>query len=440
MKHLVIFILALVIYSNNAVAESKEEEQEKELLTITLEELLSVSTSSEAAARFYLSENFPPSKNTVNIALLVPLTYETERSLKIIKASREVASEVNRLGGISGKKLSIIAVDDQSDSSSRKLVEEIILKYHVKAIIGPFTSARSIEIYDKLARPYSIPMLLPAANANKISTIDDKDLIFRLTATNRQISQSVRRYLRNNSLKKVAVFYQRDIFGNELVKDIESLFGEVDSEHLYMHSMSSFVDYNKIELKDIINSLSEQKFEAVYFPLNYKLEKIVIEQIRKYWKGKYPILILPNFTVNELNKPSSDSKAQLCVLSVVSYIPQESPVVGFKESNMRFRKEADSTQLLIEDAIQILSLALAHQANHSAPLNTSIREVTFSRVSRFSENSNIIAIKEENKGFKGKSGLIHFDEQGDNVNIKIRLSDISTVFGAGCSIPTFPSN
>lgn len=440
MKHLVIFILALVINSNNAVAESKEEEQEKELLTITLEELLSVSTNSEAEARFYLSENFPPSKNTVNVALLLPLTYETERSLKIIKASREAASEVNRLGGISGKKLSIIVVDDQADSSLRRLVEEIILKYHIKAIIGPFTSARSIEIYDKLARPHSIPMLLPAANANKISTIDDKDLIFRLTATNRQISQSVRRYLRANSLKKVAVFYQRDIFGNELVKDIESLFGEIDSEHLYMHSMSSFVDYKKIELKDVISSLSAQKFEAVYFPLNYKLEKIVIEQIRKYWKGKYPILILPNFTINELNKPSSDSKAQLCVLSVVSYIPQQNPGADSKESNIQSRKKTDSTQLLIEDAIQILSSALNHQVNQSAPLNTSIREVTFSRVSRLAEKSNNMTMKEEIKGFKGKSGLIYFDEQGDNVNIKIKLSDISTAFGAGCSIPAFTSN
>ena len=440
MKHLVIFIWALVIYSNNAFAEKKEEQQEKELLTITLEELLNVSTNPEAPARLYLSENFPPSKYTINIALLVPLTYEKEKSLKIINSSRKIASEINNSGGISEKKLSVIVADDQFDASLSKLVEEAIHNYQIKAIIGPFTSAQSINIYNQQARAHSIPMLLPAANANKISAIDDKDLIFRLTATNKQISQSVHRYLESNQLKKVAVFYQRDVFGSELVTDIESLLNGTDSEHLYMYSMSSFVDYKKMELKDVIKSLSEQEYEAVYLPLNYELEKIVINQISKYWKGKFPIIILPNYSDNEVVNPPSDSATHLCVLSVVPYVSQESSLLSSKYNNNQAGKETGSTQVLIEDSIELLSLALKYQAKQSVALNTAIREVTLSRVSSFSENSNSSGIKEENKRFKGQSGMIYFDERGDNANVKIKLSDISEIFGAGCLIPSFPSN
>ena len=128
--------------------------------------------------------------------------------------------DINEEGGIGGKKLTLLKVDDASEVTSgmaaaRRLTEND----SVRAVIGHKSSYISIPasaIYEEAG----LVMLSPASTSPELTGNDSKS-IFRMIPNDEVIAEKVAEYLMNQGLEKIVLFYTKDSYGKGLADAFE---------------------------------------------------------------------------------------------------------------------------------------------------------------------------------------------------------------------------
>jgi branched-chain amino acid transport system substrate-binding protein len=126
----------------------------------------------------------------------------TDRGVKM------AMEEVNAAGGIGGKKLELLTLDDQGkQDEARTAVTKLITQDKVIAILGEVASSRSIAMAS-VAQQYSIPMISPASTN---PTVTEKgDYIFRVCFIDPFQGTVMAKFALNNlKAKRVAIL--RDV-------------------------------------------------------------------------------------------------------------------------------------------------------------------------------------------------------------------------------------
>jgi branched-chain amino acid transport system substrate-binding protein len=92
--------------------------------------------------------------------------------------ARLAIDEINRAGGVLGKKLSLLAEDDRNEpSEAASAVSKLITRNHVVALIGENASSRSLAAAP-IAQNYGVPMVSPSST--NVEVTKKGDYIFRV--------------------------------------------------------------------------------------------------------------------------------------------------------------------------------------------------------------------------------------------------------------------
>ena len=102
------------------------------------------------------------SSDSIKIGLVFSLTGATAITEECMYNSAVLAiEEINKAGGINGKKLEYVVKDYATDADKAVTVcKEMILQDEVSAIVGPYTSAARVAI-EPILEEYDIPMIYP---------------------------------------------------------------------------------------------------------------------------------------------------------------------------------------------------------------------------------------------------------------------------------------
>jgi branched-chain amino acid transport system substrate-binding protein len=129
------------------------------------------------------------SKNTVKIAVVVPIGGNVNVAKEILRGVAQYQNEVNQGSGIQGKLLEIlIANDDNEPAIARSIAERLVKDTDILAVIGHQSSDVSIAaapIYVK----GNLVMVSPTSYARNLSSIGKT--IFRTTPSSRAIAASL---------------------------------------------------------------------------------------------------------------------------------------------------------------------------------------------------------------------------------------------------------
>ena len=410
---------------------------ESELLSLSLQELMHVTVNQRNKPKLYFSKTNPPTKETINIALIVPLSFEREQSVEVIAAARIAAKEINNKGGIDGKRLTVIVADDHFDRENLvKLVKQMVNDYQIKAIIGPFTSKQSIDLSDMITKQLKLPMLLPAANANAITQIDDEDRLFRVSARNAQLADVIVKFLKQRKVTKLGIFYQRDVFGNEITEHVEHTFSSDGGDVLLKYPMSGFVNYKGFDLKNEIARLKNQKVQAIFLPLIYNQSELVVSQITKYWESELPDLIFAEHASQKQSLKSVTKGRNLCVFASVPYQHDKRPAILSGVEEVLNTQFATYTAAYVYDTTYLLGAALAYQQRFDVELSHAIREVSSLEGPIVSASTwPVITHASSSYQFVGQSGKINFDEYGDNQFVVNKVQPFHQFYGDRCLEP-----
>ncbi len=132
------------------------------------------------------------------------------------KTAVMVADQINKAGGIGGKKLELIVYDTEGDATKANLaVKKLINQDKVCAVIGPSLSGTSMAVVP-LAAQFKTPLISVAASY-KI-TWDDKankprQWVFKTPQTDTMAVEAIYTHLKKRGINKIAIMSVTSGFG-----------------------------------------------------------------------------------------------------------------------------------------------------------------------------------------------------------------------------------
>ena len=185
--------------------------------------------------------------------------------------------EVNRAGGLLGKKIRVIVEDDQGKpEEAQTVVTKLINKDRVVAVLGEVASSRSLAAAP-VCQSNRIPMITPSSTNPKVTQIGD--FIFRVCFID-PFQGFVMAKFAAESLKIKNVAILRDIkndysvgLADVFVENFTKMGGKIVSDQSYSEGDTYFSAQ--------LTSIQAAKPEAIFVPGYYTEAGLVARQARK---------------------------------------------------------------------------------------------------------------------------------------------------------------
>ena len=162
------------------------------------------------------------SKNTILLGQSLPLSGPSAQIGKKYQAGAQAwFNEVNRQGGINGKKIRLISLDDQYEPELTIInTKRLLEKPNLLALFGYVGTPTTKEILPFIEER-KIPLIAPLTGA---SILRDKNLkmVVNLRASYQMEIDKIVESLVRNARQKIAIIYQDDAFGKDGLKSAES--------------------------------------------------------------------------------------------------------------------------------------------------------------------------------------------------------------------------
>lgn len=185
--------------------------------------------------------------------------------------------QINAAGGIKGKKLEVIALDDQGKpEEAATAVTKLITQNGVTAILGEVASSRSLAMAP-IAQQHGIPMITPSSTNPKVTQIGD--FIFRVCFIDPFQGHVMAKFAAENlKLKKVAIL--RDVkndYSVGLANFFSETFKKAGGEIVIDQSYSA----GDMDFKSQLTAIRAKAPEAIFVPGYYTEVGLIGRQARE---------------------------------------------------------------------------------------------------------------------------------------------------------------
>ncbi len=174
--------------------------------------------------------------------------------------------EVNKAGGVRGKKVKVIYEDDKSNpTEASNKVRQLIDRDKVIAILGEVASSRSLA-GGAIAQQKKIPMVTPSSTAVEVTK--GRDFVFRACFTDEQQGDVAARFVAETLKKKKAaiLFAAQDDYSAGLARTFRTHFtkagGEIVIEKGFQNNETNFATY--------MDQIKTANPEVIFAPVYYK--------------------------------------------------------------------------------------------------------------------------------------------------------------------------
>lgn len=172
-----------------------------------------------AVAATVLGLAVPALAEDVKVGILGDITGPIESLAPPIVAGAQLAfDEVNAQGGIlGGGKVIVVTGDSACDPSvAGPAADKMVNTDQVTAIVGAFCTGATIGAATAAGIPGGVVQISPSASAPALTTLDDKDLVFRTTPSDAFQGVKMADLLIAKGIKDVAVTYVNNDYGKGL--------------------------------------------------------------------------------------------------------------------------------------------------------------------------------------------------------------------------------
>jgi len=186
-------------------------------------------------------------------------------------------NQINAAGGIKGKKVQVISLDDQGKpDEAATAVTKLITQNGVSAILGEVASSRSMAMAP-IAQHHKIPMITPSSTNPKVTELGDH--IFRVCFID-PFQGTVMAKFAHETLKVRKVAILRDV-KNDYSVGLSNFFAEtfkkLGGEILVDQSYSA----GDIDFKSQLTAIRAKAPEAIFVPGYYTEVGLIARQARE---------------------------------------------------------------------------------------------------------------------------------------------------------------
>lgn len=278
------------------------------------------------------------------------------------KGVRLAIDETNAAGGVKGKKIKLITLDDQGkNEEAAAAVTRLITQNQVIAILGGVASGRT-KAAAPIAQNHKIPFISPASTNPDITKIGDH--IFRICFIDPFQGLVMSKFARENlQVKKVAVL--RDVkndysvgLADAFIQDFKKRGGEIILDVSYQAG--------DIDFKAQLTQIRSKNPEAIYIPGYYTEVGLIAQQARQLGL-KVPLMGGDGWDsdkLSEIGKEAINGNYYSNHYTTESTEPQVTEFIKkFKE---KYNETPDALAALGYDAAKILMAALEKSPDLSA--------------------------------------------------------------------------
>ena len=320
--------------------------------------------------------------------------------------------EVNKAGGINGKKIKLVVSDNKSEpSEAGNAVDKLISQDKAIAIIGPATSV-AVAASSQIVTDAKIPLMAPVASAENITVKDGKtkQFIFRACFIDPFQGTVMASFAKDTlKAKKVAILIDNS---SNYAKDLNLFFktafvknnGLITAEESYLQKDTDF--------KATLTKIRSSNPDMIYIPGYYEDVGMIVKQAREI--GFYgPIAGGDGWDspkLVEIAGPAALNGTYFC--SGYSAQDQEPSIQKFiKNYKTMFNVEPDSFAIHGYDAVMIVieaikragttdGVKLAAEIAKTKDLHVATGKVTFDERHNPLKSAIIIEMKDGKQVFK----------------------------------------
>ena len=183
--------------------------------------LISLSIASTSAQQSN-TQKPPDGGNTILLGQSLPLSGPSAQIGKKYQAGAQAwFNEVNRQGGINGKEIKLISLDDQYEPDlTIKNTKTLLAKPNLLALFGYVGTPTTKEILP-IIEAKKVPLIAPLTGA-LILRQEELKMVVNLRASYQMEIDKIVDSLVRNARQKIAIVYQDDAFGKDGLKSAES--------------------------------------------------------------------------------------------------------------------------------------------------------------------------------------------------------------------------
>jgi len=152
-------------------------------------------------------------QDTIKIGVTQPLTGAFAASGNYVTQGAKLAEEeINKAGGVLGKKIELIVEDNKSNPTEAvATAEKLIVKDKVPVMMGAWSSTLTLAVMPKLEE-YKVPMLVETSSSGKITT-SGNPYVFRISPTSEMEAKAFTPLFQSLGIKQADFLATNNDFG-----------------------------------------------------------------------------------------------------------------------------------------------------------------------------------------------------------------------------------
>ncbi|MET0940189.1 MAG: ABC transporter substrate-binding protein [Mesorhizobium sp.] len=144
----------------------------------------------------------------------------------IHEGAKLAVKQINEQGGILGGQLVMVQGDSTcaDATAASNAADRMVNAEKVTALVGPLCSGETIAAANSAAIPGGVVIVSPAATSPALTTLDDKDLVFRTTPSDAYSGNVLAHLLKTKGHDNIAITYVNNDYGKGFADALEAAF------------------------------------------------------------------------------------------------------------------------------------------------------------------------------------------------------------------------
>ena len=255
--------------------------------------------------------------------------------------------QVNKGGGVHGRKISLIALDDGYETDRTVAnTKTLIIDKNVFALLAFYGSSPTTEAMNKVFGPARVPLVGTISGAGTlrepISQNPNSRYMFNVRASYADETDAIVNELVSTGLKNIAVFYQNDGFGKSGLEGVTTAL----KKHNLAPSVAATVERNSVEVASAVDAIAKANPQAVIMVTLYKPTAAFIKAMKAAGQGALLRTLSPVGTEQLVKELGADARG--IVISQVMPYPWNDIVPMVRDYQKLIGNKANSSYYGIE--------------------------------------------------------------------------------------------
>ncbi len=262
---------------------------------IIMKKILLISVGILATGLIFIFLFFPISssdKDAIHIAMMGPMSGPNKLSgEECVEGILMCLDEINKAGGIRGRKIKLLTYDDKSDKRAAvKAAHQVAEEGKMLLVIGHYYSTISIDA-GKIYKKAGIPAITSLATAESVTS--GNEWYFRTVPNNALYAHFIANYS-SEVLKKTSagIIFVNDDYGIPLAGNFEKTSRKLGVRIIKKWGVDATIKDRDSEeqIIRIVQELKETEDVGILFLATYSYESAEIIATLEHWDINYPVI------------------------------------------------------------------------------------------------------------------------------------------------------